>query len=57
MIDVKDIPAIRALIEQGEAQARPEAEAQVEVVEYARAPDGPGYRPTGRPPAMQRNNR
>jgi hypothetical protein len=45
---VADLPAVKAQL----------LREPVPAVEYARAPDGPGYQvANGRPPAMQRNSR
>jgi hypothetical protein len=57
MIDLNAIPCLQghpALV----AEAEPEAvESEKQEVQYARAPDGPGCQPSGRPAATQRNSR
>lgn len=59
MIKVADLPAVRAQLQRDAAAQEAPAPADVESqeVHYARAPDGPGFQPAGRPQATQRNTR
>jgi hypothetical protein len=57
MIDITKIPCLRDHPALAAAPEMEPAESEKQEVQYARAPDGPGYQPSGRPAATQRNNR
>jgi hypothetical protein len=57
MINVADLPCLREHFERVAATEQEAAKSKEPQVQYARAPDGPGYQPSGRPVVMQRNNR
>lgn len=57
MIKVADLPAVRAQLQRDAAaqEAPSPADVEAQEVQYARAPDGPGFQPGlgGRPAATQ----
>lgn len=53
MFDVTKLPCLREHFEQVAAAEEKVAAAETPPVEYADAPDGPGYQSAGRPPAIQ----
>lgn len=57
MINVSDIPCLREHFERLAAAKQEAVESKEPQVQYARAPDGPGYQRSARPPAVQRNVR
>lgn len=57
MIDLSNVPCLREHFERIAAAEQEAAESERAEVQYARAPDGQGYKPTGRPAATQRNSR
>jgi hypothetical protein len=57
MIKIADNPLVRTQLTPAVARPAEVAVSRAQTIEFTRAPDGPGYRPAGRPPAMQRNNR
>jgi len=57
MIKIADNPVVREQLANAPAATGEAARPAPEPIEYARAPDGPGFQPTGRPAATQRNPR
>jgi hypothetical protein len=57
MINVADLPCLREHFERVALAEDVEAKTEAPEMQYARAPDGPGYRSDSRPPAVQRSRR